>query len=383
MSTTDITTAEVAIDDDPTTDRPAKFERIAALLDARNADALQLIAAENLAWFFDGARVTVPLGGPAVFTATVHRSGRIQVAAFAHELDRIAAEELPDPGGRIEFTPVPWHSPLPAGAGPGERLRDVDVDVADELRAARASLLPLERRRFTRLGADLARTATRILNLAHPAETERELAARAVAEVVALGAEPVVLLVAGESRAHHRHPLPTDAPLGSRAMLALGARRHGLVASLTRWVDFGQPGDGAASATALDPRERALLAVEADAFAATRPGRALGEVLSDIAVSYDRHGLGADAWLGHHQGGPTGYLGRDPRATPGARELVVSGQAFAWNPTVRGRKVEDTVIVDDDGCGDRTLTILTVDPDWPTVEVNGLARPVALRPADH
>ncbi|WP_368497651.1 M24 family metallopeptidase [Herbiconiux sp. A18JL235] len=356
------------------TDRPAKLARLAALLDARGADRLQLTTAENLAWFFDGARVAVPLSGPPVFTATVHRSGRVQVAAFANELDRLAEEEL---GDDVELTAVPWHSPLPIAGGPGECLSDVEL--AGELRAARAELLPLERLRFSGLGADLARAATRILSTADPAESERELAARAAGEVVALGADPVVLLVAGEGRVHHRHPLPSDAPLGGRAMLALGARRHGLVASLTRWVGFATP--GAPSAEGLEPRERALLEVEADALAATRPGRRLGEVLSDIAVSYERHGLGSDAWLGHHQGGPTGYLGRDPRATPGARDLVVSGQAFAWNPSVRGHKVEDTVIVDDDGCGDRTVTVLTVDPEWPTVAVNGLRRPAALRPA--
>jgi hypothetical protein len=52
---------------------------------------------------------------------------------------------------------------------------------------------------------------------------------------------------------------------------------------------------------------------------------------------------------------------------------VVAGQAFAWNPSVAGAKLEDTVIIDGDG-----IEIVTVDPDWPTIDVRGLPRPLAL-----
>ncbi|MDO9397251.1 MAG: M24 family metallopeptidase [Herbiconiux sp.] len=342
------------------TDRIRKLERIMAILDAAGADQLELTTPENLAWFFDGARVAVPLGGPPVFTASVRRDGCLRVTAFANELERLRSEELSAPAGSaIRFEPAPWHAPLPVGVG----LRDSDL--VDELRAARAALLPLERRRFAELGADLAALCTRVLSEARSADTERELASRLAGAVVACGAEPVVLLVAGESRLHHRHPLPTTARLGGRAMVAVGARRYGLVGSLTRWLDFR-------SATASD-LELALFEVEADALDATRPGRELGDVLTEIVASYERHGLGADAWLGHHQGGPTGYLGRDPRAAPGSRVRIVSGQAFAWNPTAPGAKVEDTVVVDDDG-----ITVLTADPDWPVVDVRGRPRPLAL-----
>jgi hypothetical protein len=48
----------------------------------------------------------------------------------------------------------------------------------------------------------------------------------------------------------------------------------------------------------------------------------------------------------------------------------VAGQAFAWNPTGQGAKVEDTVLLTDAG-----LEVLTVDPDWPTRHVAGRRRP--------
>lgn len=345
------------------TDRPAKLARIAELLDRRGARELVLTAAENLAWLFDGARVAVPYGGPPVFQATVSRDGEVRVTALVNEADRLRDEELPG----VDVTAIPWHASFPepsAGAL-------VDASVVAELRAARAVLLPAERGRYRDLGRDVAAAVTLVLREARPDTSESDLAAELVRAVVGAGAEPVVVLVGGESRRAVRHPLPSPLPLGRRAMVAVGAKRHGLVVSLTRWVRFGPTPDDA-----LDDR---LLEVEADALAATLPGRRLDAVLADIAVAYPRHGLPAGAWEGHHQGGPTGYLGRDPKVTPDARDLVVAGQAFAWNPSVPGGKVEDTVVVDagpPDAPG--RVEVLTVDPGWPAADIRGLARSLPL-----
>ncbi|GAA1734810.1 M24 family metallopeptidase [Microbacterium paludicola] len=336
----------------PTADRPLKLERISRLLDERGADRILLTQPENLAWLLEGARTSVPLGGPPVFSATVHRDGEVLVTAPANEADRLAAEEVS--GAAIKV--VDWFADLTT---PGI-LRDTDV--VEELRAARASLLPIERERYAALGRDAARAMTAVLREARPETTERQLAAALAAAVITAGAEPAVLLVAGAERGGVQHPLPTDAPLGGRAMAVLTARRHGLNASLSRWVSFGEPEPDA---------QRAIREVEADVFAATRPGRPLQDVLADIRAAYARQGFGDDGWLRHHQGGPAGYLGRDPKVAPGTAGAVHAGQAFAWNPWAPGAKVEDTVVVDDDG-----IEVLTVDPDWPTTDVRGLARPV-------
>ena len=243
----------------------------------------------------------------------------------------------------------------------------VDTELVPELRAARAVLLPAERARYATLGADIARALTATLREARPEHRERTLAGELARAVVAAGAEPVVILVSGAERLAWRHPLPTDAPLGRRAMAVVGARRHGLVVNLTRWVRFGAAHPGETDAAAR------LLEVEADAFAATRPGRTLAEALADIRDAYPRHGFDAEEWTRHHQGGPTGYLGRDPKATPATLDTIHAGQAFAWNPSAPAAKVEDTVIVDLDG-----VRVLTVAGDWPTTTVRGLARPTEL-----
>lgn len=340
-----------------TTDRPAKLARLRDILETRGAAALQLTSAESLAWLFDGARVSVPYGAAPVLSAVVDRDGGIVVTALDNEAQRLRDEEL---GTDVDLRAVPWFAPLPAPPA-GVLAEDA---VRTELRAARASLLPVERARYGALGGDAARAMTAVLRSARPDETETALAGRLVGAVVALGAEPVVTLVAGEARGGIPHPLPTAAPLGRRAMAVVGARRHGLVVNLTRWISFGE---------AEPESEARLRLVEADGYAATRPGRSLDDVLADIATAYERHGFGADAWRRHHQGGPTGYLGRDPKATPETTDVVRPGQAFAWNPWVPGAKLEDTVVVDAEA-----LEVLTADPEWPTVEVAGVRRPVAL-----
>ncbi len=308
------------------TDRPAKIARIRELLDAHGARELAVTAPENLAWFFDGARVQVPYAGAPVARAVVDRDGGIRVYALANEVDRLTAEEL----GGVEMHPVPWSDSLPDPAP------DVLVDtaVAAELRAARAVLLPVERARYAALGAEVAHATGEVLRRARPEHSEQALAGELARAVVALGAEPVVLLVAGSSRLAWRHPLPTAAPLGRRAMAG---------------------------------------EVEAAAFAATRPGRTLAEALADIRDAYPAHGFDTEEWTRHHQGGPTGYLGRDPKATFATHDVIRAGQAFAWNPSAPGAKVEDTVIVDADG-----IRVLTADPDWPTTTVHGLDRPLEL-----
>jgi Xaa-Pro aminopeptidase len=151
-------------------------------------------------------------------------------------------------------------------------------------------------------------------------------------------------------------------------MAVVCARRDGLVANTTRWVRFD-----AGTPEELDAEAR-IAAVEADIFDATVPGARLDRIFAEIKAAYARHGFGVDQWKHHHQGGPAGYAGRDPRVTAGATDTVVPNQPFTWNPSGPGVKIEDTVQLTESG-----MTVLTLDGRWPATSVNGLKRPQTLQ----
>ena len=344
-------------------ERAVKRERVGRLRPA-GAPGVLLTGAAAASWYLGGARVDVGAGGAPVL-AVVAAPGGDTAFCLENEVERLRAEELP---ADVEVVTVPWFADPAAAAaeafGPG---LVGETALAVGLRAARAGLLPAELERYRALGRDAAAALGAALARARPGQTEAELASEVARALVATGADVTVLLVAGEARAHLRHPVVGSGPLGGRAMVVVCARRHGLIANLTRWVRF-RP------ATAAEQRGTdGVLAVEADAFTATVPGRPLPDVLADIAASYPRHGFGAQEWRRHHQGGPTGYAGRDPRATPSGPDLVVDGGAFAWNPTGPGVKVEDTVVIGSSG-----VEVLTRAAGWPTTRVHGLDRPAEL-----
>lgn len=344
-------------------DRAVKRARVLAILEEVGADAVVLSSAAAVSWYLDGGRPGVSIATDPIIAVRVGRDGD-EVYATSNETSRLLAEELPT---GIAVRERAWHEPLAALDG----LRESDVDA--RLRAARAVLLPGELARFRELGSDAARAMTDALLAAEPDWTERRLAAEIATGVTAAGADILVLLAAGESRAAYPHPLPTTAALGRRVMAVVCARRDGLIANLTRWASFGRE-----SAQERDAGRR-ILDVESDVLNATRPGRRLSEVLDAVAAAYPVHGFPADQWTRHHQGGAAGYNGRDPRAAPSTADVVQLGQAFAWNPWVPGAKVEDTLVLTGQSTdGAPRFEALTFDPRWPSVEVAGRTRPATL-----
>ncbi|HVE63186.1 MAG TPA: M24 family metallopeptidase, partial [Mycobacteriales bacterium] len=247
-------------------------------------------------------------------------------------------------------------------APPGER------DLSAEIEALRRSLTPAEVDRYRSLGSATAEVFTQALSGVEKAMSERQVAAALGAGLLEIGADPIVLLVAGAARVgRFRHPLPTAAPVGDLAMVVACARRGGLIAALTRYVSFG----GLLPSMA-DAYER-LLAVERVFLAGTTPGAAVGAVWRDGSAAYASHGFPADESDRHHQGGPIGYFARDYIANATSTATVAAAQAFAWNPSVPSLKVEDTVLT-----GEAGIEVLTVDPDWPSVRVGDISRPSVL-----
>jgi Xaa-Pro aminopeptidase len=348
-----------------------KRRRLHGVMDAEGLDAIVLRRPGNAAWYSGGGRTHILAVQEAGVAAIVVRRDGDEVVTGVNEAPRLEAEELAALGAR--FTVLPWNGDVDSALPGGERT-GVDGslpgrrDVSAAVEAARRALTEPELERFRALGRDAAEVMTDVCYAVEPSDTELDAAAILAGALVERGIDPVVLLVAGEQRVPaYRHPLPTTAPLGGLVMLVACARRAGLIASLTRFVAFGPVRPELADSHAR------LLSVDVAFNAATRPGARVGDVFGAGRSAYAEHGFDADEWRLHHQGGPTGYEPRDYVADDSSDALVEDAQAFAWNPSVRSLKSEDTIVARADG-----PEILTVDPRWPTSEVDGLARPLVL-----
>ena len=89
----------------------------------------------------------------------------------------------------------------------------------------------------------------------------------------------------------------------------------------------------------------------------------IGEIVRAGISAYAGEGF-PDEWKYLHQGGPTGYAGRDFMATPDEKRAVLDKQAVAWNPSITGSKVEETCIASSDG-----IEIITTTPGWPAIAI--------------
>jgi Xaa-Pro dipeptidase len=331
----------------------------------------------NLSWF-TGARWHVPqtlnmscfdvviseLDGPAA-------DPEVRIVTNAIEAPRLRDTEFV--GRAVEFDAVDWMEDravrLPSGPGV---LTDVpglpgSADAAADLAAIRRVLSSGQQGVLADVCMDLARITGRVVAAVRPGDTEQHIAGSLVAALLDEGIETVALFVGGDERiGAHRHPLATSRPVQDRVMVACCGRRNGMVGTITRMASFRPLGEET-------DRYHSLLRVEQAFLDASKPGAVLGAVFNEGAAAYGQNGFDPREWRRHHQGGITGFNPRELIANPGTAVELSAGMTLGWNPSGAGFKVEDTVLVTDHG-----PSILTTDPEWPTLTVGGRARPAVL-----
>jgi antitoxin VapB len=230
----------------------------------------------------------------------------------------------------------------------------------------RAALQETEIARFRWLGAQTADAVTAVLQRLEPGQTEYAMEGQIAAALLSRGILPSVYLMAVDERINkYKHAVARGRRLEKYAMLNLCARKWGLTVSITRFAHFGTlPAE-------LDERFRASAQVNAALLDATRVGATSAELFRTAVDAYAATGFPGDENL-HHQGGATGYWEREWVATPDGKETVVDNQAFAWNPSIRGGKVEDTVLLHNG-----QIELLTPTPELPALEssANGSSYP--------
>ena len=134
-----------------------------------------------------------------------------------------------------------------------------------------------------------------------------------------------------------------------------------------RLIHFGPLADD------LLQRISATAQVNATLIAGSRPGRNLGHVLAQGQEAYASLGF-PDEWQKHHQGGVAGYEPREYLATPASPDVIMQGQVLAWNPSIAGAKMEDTILV-----GAQMNEILTSTNLWPEISIQISGYPEKIR----
>lgn len=338
-----------------------KDRRIQQVLVDHDLDALLISRNENIAWATAGV-VDMRVGvqrETAAGSLLVTREGAKYYLTTENEADRFATEEF----AGLEYEPLlqPWYAnavdeSIRKAVGGGKVAGDVPLGTgaALSLQPYRFELTDAEVERYRQLGRAVAEATTSVVLAIQQGMSEVEMQAMLAGELISKNILPSVYLCAVDDRIrNYRHAVPRAGVLNRFGMVGLCARRWGLTISMTRFVHFGRmPGD-------LQEGFGITAHVYASLLAATRQGVTSAELFARAGQAYAAAGhMGAETL--HHQGGATGYNEREWVARPAGAERVGAQQAFAWNPSFRGAKIEDTVIY-----RDKRIEVLTQTPALP------------------
>jgi antitoxin VapB len=341
-----------------------KHEKLVAWIKAQGLGGVLIRRTENISWLTGGAveECVCTSCETAVVSLLVTAAGKRFYLTTENEAPRAHDEEF----GALDFEPVlfPWFADDTVGAAArlAGGLLGSDTPAAGlklvNLYPLRMAMSEPEIARFRWLGAETAAATVEALHQIEPGLSEYDLEAITTAGLFRRGILPSVALYAVDDRImKYKHAVPRGLRLKQYAMLNLCARKWGLVVSITRFVHFG------ALPTELGERFEAAAKVNAALLNATRMGATSAELFRVAQAAYAAVGFPAEERF-HHQGGAAGYGERDWVATPHGTEAVVNNQVFAWNPSIRGAKTEDTVLL-----RDGVIESLTSTPTLPVIAV--------------
>lgn len=354
------------------TELEEKTERLTEMLARENLGAVLLNAQHNFAWLTGGSTNGIDLSrenGAASLLVT--RSGKRYLLANNIEMPRMLAEEVS--ADDFEPSEFSWQEEKAIGDTALKKAKILaDGDIATDIPLfggaaaiegkiahCRYKLTDHEISRYRELGRDAGAIMQNIIEEITPGDSEISIAAKIQSAHAWHNVRSVVTLVAADERiARFRHPAPTENCWKKTLLMVTCAKRFGLIVSLSRIVCIGPIPDD------LQRKTEANASVNAALFAATRPGITGAEMYAVAAAAYAANGFDGEIDK-HHQGGAAGYKTREWVAHPQSSEIVHLDQAFAWNPSVTGTKVEETILTAESG-----IEVITTSPDFPQIETN-------------
>lgn len=347
------------------------------MLNAENLGGIILNSQANFAWLTGGKSnaVNQSIENGACFLF-VRKDGKKFVLSNNIEMPRILTEEIHE----TDFEPIEfsWQREKSNQNLIFEKAKSLvetneeiasDLSIHKEIRPlenliskCRYELTSFEIERYRKLGKDAGIAIGDAIKIIETGETEFEIARKVKNELAKYKIDSVVTLVAADERIEkYRHPIPTENIWKHILLIAVCARREGLIASLSRKVFYGKIPDN------LKRKTEACGYVFAKILSETKVGKTGAELYEIAARAYAENGF-ADEINKHHQGGAAGYKSRDWVIHPKSNETVFPNQAFAFNPSITGTKTEETALLIGEG-----IEIITATPDFPQTvfEING------------
>ena len=349
-----------------------KTERVNNFLDEEGLKGILLTQVRNVYWITAGLTNNQIVLNKDVGAASllIMRDGKKYVICNGSEANRLMDESLGDLG--YELIMYNWYESNPNKDVRGRIINELanggiigsDIDYpgtvlkSDQITKLRYSLTDTETKRYKWLGRETTEAVAEVCRRIKPGMSEFEIEYMTASELRSRGIFPTVLLIAVDERIYnYRHALAGGAILKKYAMVNVVAEKWGMPIAVTRFVHFGPLPEELAK------KIKATAEVNAHFEAATVPGKPVAEIFEACKSWYASVGFKGE-WQKHHQGGAIGYNDREYCIYPGIKGTIQENQAFAWNPTITGAKIEDTIIATGNG-----IEVITVSENWPTISI--------------
>jgi Xaa-Pro aminopeptidase len=340
-------------------DLDAKQVRVALLLQEVGCEGLLVLDPENFAWLTSGATprgILEPAAMPALFYGPEQR----WLLSSNTDTQRLFDEELDALGFQLKEWPWHWgREQLLADLCQGKHLacdepRTDCVPVGDRLRVLRRTLTGYEQACCRILGQTVSHALEATCRTMSHNETEREAAGQLSHRLLHRGVHPLTIGVAADGRSRlYRQFGFTSTPIRHHAVLAVSARKYGLICTASRSVSFG-PAD-----PDLRKEHDAACKVSATYQASTWPDAVPQQILGAGRRVYQLTGFEHE-WLESPQGHVTGRAAVEMPLLPQTTELFQAGWAVTWRASAGAALSCDTFLV-----ADQAPQPLTPTEAWP------------------
>jgi len=347
-----------------------KQNKVNKFIKDNNLDGIVLSKLNNFAWYTGGKDVHGLVMSDEGLASLVITEDKTYIVCNNVEKQRMTDEIINNTD--IEIVYYPWYESdlkstitkiMPGASLASDKLIAGTIPLNPKFDELKYSLSQNEIEKYRLLGKESTACLEKVAKSIEVGDSDWSIEAKMKEMIIAKGMTPAVVLAGTDERVlAYKHPYAIGKKLEKYAMLVLMAMRWGLMVAMTRIISLGPLPEK------MKQRHSSSMKVDASLILNTRPGLKAGDVLKKGIEMYESEGF-KDEWNEHFQGGPTGYNIRDYFVTPETENIIIENQPFAWNPSIKGTKSEDTILV-----GKSENELVTCSGDWPTktIEIDGM-----------